>query len=182
MLIRYPKLPTRVFWVWFGFSFRYGVITIPAYVGLAVWFAAQLIIMSFGMGHVAYWAHIGGFLFGAGVAALLMITGIDRRLDNSVENKVDAHAFTLEYEADSRLSGAMKLESQGRLAAAAELLRKASKDHPEDQEIRERLGMILLKMNNIRPGTLILTGCMLNDARNGRSDCSSETTGYHYRS
>ena len=172
MLIRFPKLPTRIFWIWFGFSFRHGVITIPAYVGLGLWFSIQLVMMSFGIGHIAYWAHIGGFLFGAGVAALTMLTGVDRRLDQSVEKKVDSMSSVLEYEANPLLSGALKLESRGRLAPAAELLRKALKSQPENQEIRERLGLILLKMNNVRPGTLMLAECMLKDAQNGEISAS----------
>jgi membrane associated rhomboid family serine protease len=55
-----------------------GVVEIPALVYLGFWFAMQVVngtvglaIGGAGAGGVAWWAHVGGFVLGAGVAALL---------------------------------------------------------------------------------------------------------------
>ena len=56
------------------------VISVPAFVWLGLWFALQLLsgttgVRGSGEGGIAFWAHIGGFVFGAGVVLLLGMRG-----------------------------------------------------------------------------------------------------------
>jgi membrane associated rhomboid family serine protease len=56
------------------------VISVPAFFWLGLWFVFQLLSgavdpRSSGEGGVAFWAHIGGFVFGAGVVLLLGMRG-----------------------------------------------------------------------------------------------------------
>ncbi len=59
------------------FGFFVDVIVLPAPFFLGYWFLLQLVQSSFETGRdgggVAWWAHIGGFLLGAGVAAMLRL-------------------------------------------------------------------------------------------------------------
>ncbi len=61
--ILFPKAPVHML-VFFGFFFFR--IVVPAYFMLGYWFVLQLIGVAFGsgIGGVAFWAHIGGFLAG----------------------------------------------------------------------------------------------------------------------
>ncbi|MBI2971707.1 MAG: rhomboid family intramembrane serine protease [Candidatus Aenigmarchaeota archaeon] len=43
--------------------------TLPAYAMLGLWFAMQFLGLFGSGGGIAFWAHIGGFVFGAGIAA-----------------------------------------------------------------------------------------------------------------
>jgi membrane associated rhomboid family serine protease len=59
-----------------------GPVRIPAYVFLGLWFLYQLIEANFGLfstaangGGVAFFAHVGGFIFGVIVARALTRTG-----------------------------------------------------------------------------------------------------------
>ena len=49
--------------------------TIPAYVMLGIWFLMQFFGVFAGAGGIAFWAHIGGFVFGAAGAWLFMQLG-----------------------------------------------------------------------------------------------------------
>jgi membrane associated rhomboid family serine protease len=72
------------FWYAFFFFLRRGTFHIPAYVVLPLWLLQQLFFatvttqMSISAG-VAFWAHIGGFAFGAAFAAVLHHGGIESR-------------------------------------------------------------------------------------------------------
>jgi membrane associated rhomboid family serine protease len=53
------------------------VVAIPAPVFLGIWFVIQLLSGTAGSSEgVAWWAHIGGFVFGAAIAFLLKLTGL----------------------------------------------------------------------------------------------------------
>jgi membrane associated rhomboid family serine protease len=82
-LVLFPRarVTTAIFLVFF-----YQLIDVPAVVVLVLWFALQLIegFGSLGMagasaGGVAFFAHIGGFLFGAAVALVVRAAGSGRR-------------------------------------------------------------------------------------------------------
>ncbi|MCU0293867.1 MAG: rhomboid family intramembrane serine protease, partial [Thermoanaerobaculaceae bacterium] len=68
-LIRYAFVKIRFFY-WFGLIFR-GTFDAPAWIMLPLWLLQNLFFASLdteGRGGVAYWAHVGGFAFGAAVA------------------------------------------------------------------------------------------------------------------
>src|ERR1043166_926711 len=61
-----PRAHIKVF-VWF---FWWGIYEMPAVIWIALWFAEQVYFSSRDYGHVAYYAHLGGFACGAGLAWL----------------------------------------------------------------------------------------------------------------
>jgi len=76
--IRFYKTRIKIFYYLgiFFYPLKWGVFTIPALIGLELWFFQQLIGGVLGIrypesGGVAYWSHIGGMLFGAILAAAL---------------------------------------------------------------------------------------------------------------
>jgi membrane associated rhomboid family serine protease len=75
-LILFPRAPILL-WV-FPWSIFAGRIPVPAVLAIGAWIAFQVYMVSGYQGErdsVAYWAHIGGFGFGAGVTLALRIAG-----------------------------------------------------------------------------------------------------------
>jgi membrane associated rhomboid family serine protease len=70
---------------------RTGTFTAPAYVALPIWFVLQLAqayVFESGGGGTAYSAHVGGFVFGASVALVLRLTGLEDKLRAAVGSDV----------------------------------------------------------------------------------------------
>jgi len=93
-LVRYFKTKIRfvLFYV-LGFVPRFFRFQAPAYVMLPLWlalqfFSASLVSEMGSEGGVAYWAHIGGFLFGTVVALGLKFSGVEKKVDAAIDGKV----------------------------------------------------------------------------------------------
>ena len=75
--VRYYRSHIRVYWVPAGLlDKRGGVFEAPAIVALGLWMSENVILAVAGLFHpdhsgIAYWAHIGGFIFGVVVAQLM---------------------------------------------------------------------------------------------------------------
>ena len=75
-LLLYPNANVRVF-IWIVIFFR--IVNVPAWILLGLWFAMQLISAlerAPGTPGVAFWAHIGGFLTGLVLVAVLRPSGV----------------------------------------------------------------------------------------------------------
>jgi len=76
--VRFYRTRLKIFWYFgiFVYPLRWGTFTIPAMVGLGIWFVQQLAggvlsIVNPESGGVAYWSHIGGMVFGMALAYAL---------------------------------------------------------------------------------------------------------------
>jgi membrane associated rhomboid family serine protease len=93
-LVRLARTRIRFLYViWFLFlGIRTGSFYAPAYVVLPLWLLQQFLIASLDDGSgggVAVWAHIGGFAFGAIVAAVVKLTNFEEKfIAPSIEKKV----------------------------------------------------------------------------------------------
>ncbi|MHB1000214.1 MAG: rhomboid family intramembrane serine protease [Armatimonadota bacterium] len=120
--VRFFKTGIQVFY-YLGILFyplRWGTFTVPAVVGLGIWFAQQFIggildVARQGTGGVAYWSHIGGMVFGMALAY-----GLSMSIEGSKEYLIeDAHSKLENGTADSALLN----------------LSKALRNDPENAEI-----------------------------------------------
>ena len=86
-LVRFPKLKIEMAWV---LSFRLIRFRAAAYWLLPLWLSSELFSGAlFGQSSgVAHWAHVGGFAFGAAIALLLKVSGVEHKLDQAVESKI----------------------------------------------------------------------------------------------
>jgi membrane associated rhomboid family serine protease len=93
-LVRLAKTRIRFFYlIWLLFlGIRTGTFFAPAYIVLPLWLLQQFLMASFddgSEGGVAVWAHIGGFIFGAAVAAVIKVTGFEEKfIAPAIEKKV----------------------------------------------------------------------------------------------
>jgi membrane associated rhomboid family serine protease len=62
-LVLLPRANIKVFWWWWSAS----VVEIPAVLWILAWFCEQVFFSSLGYGHIAYFAHLGGFAAGTAV-------------------------------------------------------------------------------------------------------------------
>ncbi|HTJ82981.1 MAG TPA: rhomboid family intramembrane serine protease [Polyangiaceae bacterium] len=98
------------------FKPKWGTFDAPAYVMLPLWLIVELLSgVLLPADGTAHWAHVGGFVFGAIVAGVMRLTGIDAKLDASLET-----AATVSQ--DARILEASGLIDAGRAADAAALL------------------------------------------------------------
>jgi membrane associated rhomboid family serine protease len=74
-LVLLPRANIKVFWWWWTAA----VVEIPAVLWILAWFCEQVFFSSLGFGHVAYFAHLGGFAAGAAIMwALRAVLGFLR--------------------------------------------------------------------------------------------------------
>ncbi len=125
-LARFPITRIRVGWVLWVHIVKFYV---PAYVILPLWLFIQVfwgvLFRSFNAeGGIAYWAHIGGFAFGALGAFLLRTTGIEQSADKAIEAKV---AWT----ADPLIVRATDCLAENNPEGAIAILRRLVKEKPD---------------------------------------------------
>ncbi len=145
---RYPFMKTRVFWLWVGFTFRFGFITIPVYAGLAAWLAAQIVMSTLHIGNVAYAAHISGFGFGLAITLILMTTRIDRLLNRRQIEARDRAEFKTEYSLHPHLQKGMEHLSRNEFSTARRLFQKHIHHHPDSMEGRRCMALLAWKESN----------------------------------
>jgi membrane associated rhomboid family serine protease len=105
-LVRFPTTRIRLGWVLWVKIIKFNV---PAYVILPLWLLMNL---SSGMlarflgveAGIAYWAHIGGFAFGALGAYVLRTTGLEQSADRAIEARVSWTADPLIVRATDSLA------------------------------------------------------------------------------
>ncbi len=125
-LIRFPRTRINfVFMFWFGIRPFVHRFRAPAYFMLPLWLITQLFWASVtgeGAG-VAYWAHIGGFVFGGVLALGLWATGVEKRINEAIEAEVA-------WSHDPRLVKAVELIDQDQPAPAVAQLQELLREQP----------------------------------------------------
>ena len=78
------RMPTERVVYFYFIMFRWGTLVGPAWALIPFWFAGEVLmgvapLDSMQSGGTAHWAHIGGFVFGMAIAALVRVTGLEER-------------------------------------------------------------------------------------------------------
>lgn len=134
-LVRFPKTRIQMMFVlWLGFRPYVHRFFVRAYVLLPIWLLLQVFwaLLAGKASGVAYWAHVGGFIFGIGAALLLRFTGIEHAMDAAIEQKVS-------WTADPRIVKAGELIAQNQPDAAIAELKQLLQQKPDWAEAYELL-------------------------------------------
>lgn len=112
-LLRYAKTKIKFFWLVLLFIYPIkGTFNAAAYIMLPLWILREIVFAHFGLQQgVANWAHIGGFAFGAGVGAVIWVSGLEEKYFNpkySLEG--EEHQVPPEYQQAHELLGQGKIE------------------------------------------------------------------------
>jgi membrane associated rhomboid family serine protease len=137
-LVRFFRTRLRYFY-WFGIFV--GTFSAPAWLMLPIWFANELAmakvseaVAPLGGAGVAYWAHVGGFAFGALAAAAVRALRLEERfLDERLESKVTV------VRTSPRVADAVAAEAEGRVDEAFGLLAQEVRRSPRDRDAAEAL-------------------------------------------
>ncbi len=115
--------------------FRMGTFEAPAWLMLPLWFVGELWSASTGgavggQGGVAYWAHVGGFLYGAAFAGVMRGGRLEERfLAAPLERKL------VLAEGNPVLEEIRALQAEGHAEEAYEKLRSALRRQPTDPDV-----------------------------------------------
>lgn len=135
-LIRFPTVRIRLAFMYWLIFVRPTFFTFyaRAYIILPIWLVVQVLWGLLGRAEsgVAYWVHVGGFIFGAVAALILKATGLEHAADKAIEAKVS-------WEADPRLVKAGDLISQNQADAAIAELQGFLREKPNSLEGYELL-------------------------------------------
>lgn len=123
----------RIGYLTFGMRFRAGSFWVPAWVAFPAWFLVQLAlaIQEGDFTAVGYSAHVGGFAFGLGAAALLRFSGLEAR------HLIPRGNRGVEWTEDPRYLEAVELIRANRHADARRLLDEVLAGNPEHAGARE---------------------------------------------
>jgi membrane associated rhomboid family serine protease len=134
--VRFWATKIRFFYFFYlGLFFRTGTFHAPAWLMLPLWFANELLNIyltaEFGVETgVAYWAHVGGFVFGVGFALTVRAYRLEERfIHPAIEEKVTV------VEANPVIEEAMQAREEGDIEKAYGLLEKASLQNPDDPDV-----------------------------------------------
>ena len=156
---------TRInFIYWFGLLFR-GKFAAPAYVMLPLWILQQLweAFMSGEGSGVAFWAHIGGFVFGAVIAAGMQFGGIEKKyLQPAIDRKVAV--------VDEALAAGMTKLQEGDVEGAIKDLRDAAQSDPGNPMIYGELSRAYFQKGDNRLGMRDLKRAVNGYMKRGEMD------------
>lgn len=128
------------YFFWFGFRPRWGRFQAPAYLMLPLWLLQQLweAFLSGESSGVAFWAHIGGFVFGAAVALVIKITGVEEKY---IAPAIDKKTAVL----DEHVAAGMTKLQEDDVEGAIRELREAAKNNPDDPIVHSELSRAYFK-------------------------------------
>ncbi|MCD6379453.1 rhomboid family intramembrane serine protease [bacterium] len=139
-------LTTRIKFFYFILFFIrpiFGTFYLPAFVVLPLWFFQQLALKSLanfaGGSHVAYIAHIAGFIAGLITALLFRATGFEKRFLHAKVRKKQIDAGILE---DPRFNEACELMREGATIRAKKLFSKLIEERPDNTVMLRDIAMI----------------------------------------
>jgi hypothetical protein len=116
-----------------------------AYWLLPLWLFSEIFYGSlFGSSSgVAHWAHVGGFLFGAGAALAIQHSGVEQKADQAIEEK-------LAWTNDAELEQASSAMEHGQLAEAVAILTNYIVVKPNSLDAWNLLRQIHARQNNTK--------------------------------
>lgn len=146
-MIRHFKTKIRfAYFVWL-FITRPFYGTFPLYAGIAlpIWFLGQFISIKLYAGlesGTAYWAHVGGFMFGAAVGIAFKFLGIEKKyIAPMVEDSFE------QLKISPKMKEADRLLENGQRIRAGELLRQVIQEEPDNTDAGQILARLCLEMN-----------------------------------
>jgi membrane associated rhomboid family serine protease len=142
-LVRFPNTKIQLGFFYWILRPRLLRFSWPAYAVLPLWFVEQFLSSAIAgeTGGVAYWAHIGGFVIGVGLALLLRYSGIEHKMDQSIEAKVG-------WSAAPRVVKAGEYVEKDQIDLAIAELNAEIKDKPDSVEALEMLPSLYWKKND----------------------------------
>ncbi len=144
-LVRMTRTKINIFYFIIIF-FRAGTFQIPAYLLLPLWFIFQLIQgliqLDVPVSNTAFWAHVGGFIYGFAIYLVLRSTKFEEKyISSAIDKKIAVF--------DQELLKALEYIDCGKTDAALKILLRIEKTS-QDPVIFSELAKIFLSKNDYR--------------------------------
>ena len=135
-LIKFSRTRINFFWfLWLFLFIRAGTFRAPAYLMLSLWLVIQifygLLFQGQGSG-VAFWAHVGGFVYGVVFATAFGMSGMEQKVDREIEGQIS-------LKQDPQIIKAGELIDAGRPAEAIDLLEQFAAKAPNSVDAQLEL-------------------------------------------
>lgn len=171
-LVRYWSVKIKFFYLlWFWFRVWTGTFRAPAWLMLPLWLLGQLFWASVadhlypeGGAGVAYWAHVWGFVFGAGVAFGVKQFKLEERF---LKEKIHASIGLME---NTALERAYEARRQGALGEAREILEAELAQRPSSREAAIALWDVALQQKRPQEAAARMMRCIWEEMREGDED------------
>ena len=135
-LMKFSRTRINFFYfLWMFIFIRSGTFRAPAYLMLSLWLLGQVfygLVTSGQGGGVAFWAHVGGFVFGVVFATAFGMSGMEQKVDRSIEGQVS-------LQQDPQIVKAGELIDAGRPAEAIDLLEQFAAKAPNSVDAQLEL-------------------------------------------
>ena len=168
-LVRYRQTRIRFFYM-VGIFFR-GTFSAPALLMLPMWFGEQLFFAmlagnSDGGAGVAYWAHIGGFAFGAGTALAMRAWQIEERhIDHRIEGKVSDTVLR-----NHAVEQALQAQTRGQAPRAFEILTRELRRSPSNRDAALAYWSLAIELQRERDAAPLLARAIWEALRSGEAE------------
>lgn len=162
-LVRFARRKVRFFYfLWLLFLPPLtGTFTVAALLVLPLWLVQQFFLASAGSAGVAYWAHVGGFVFGFGVALAIKLLGIEDRFVNpAIERKISVTQHP-------GLERGMELIGRGEAAGARDVFKTVLASEPENVDARLAIWQSLLDTGEAQSGIVHMARVVESELRRG---------------
>jgi membrane associated rhomboid family serine protease len=138
-LVRFPKMRIEMRWILGIRSLLRGGYQFwaPAWALLPLWLLMEVFYGSLSgqAGGVAHWAHVGGFVFGAIVALLLQVSGVEKKANQAIEEKTT-------WTSAAEITQATELVEKGQDDEAATVLKNFIATKPDSVDALNLLQQI----------------------------------------
>ncbi|HWX53414.1 MAG TPA: rhomboid family intramembrane serine protease [Verrucomicrobiae bacterium] len=143
-LVRFPTMKIKMAWLRLT---RFRTFEMQAFWLLPVWLLMEVFYGSLAGSKdgVAHWAHVGGFVFGVAVALLLRVTGLEHKVDQSIDAKVNRVVATN----DAAIIEASDLMEHGRLDEALPVLQNFAAANPNNMDACRLIQQIHWRKGNL---------------------------------
>lgn len=143
-LVRFPKLKIRLMWFFDVGLSGFWPLWVRAYWLLPLWFGMEIYRgrVAGETDNIAHWAHVGGFIFGALAAVALRYSGLERKANKAIEEKIT-------WTTDLELTQAGDLIENGKLDEAAVILNKYLAEKPDSLGAWNLLRAVYWRRNEI---------------------------------
>jgi len=166
-LVHYHRTQIKFFYM-VGFFIR-GTFDAPAWLMLPLWLGEQVamaVLIGAKVSGIAYWAHIGGFVFGVGGALWIRSSGV---IERYVQPRLGEKTSTAVMERPG-LDRALVAQSEGRHADAYELLTEEIKTHPDDADTAELYWESATELERRAEAAPLMLRALQAQIRNGEAE------------
>jgi membrane associated rhomboid family serine protease len=165
-LVRFARSQTEFLWLPFPLIPRYSYrFFIPAYVIFPLWFLMQLFFAVYQPdAGVAFWAHVGGFVFGVAFFGLFKLARIEERFINpAVESKIS-------WKRSEHLDRADAAKASGDYATARKEILQLLQREPENIDARREICDVAYESEDWNLYSMQMTKLLETYLRSGERD------------